>query len=171
MFHGHPHWPIVYSHTGYDVTSYFRPEIIAKLLGEKCRNAASDGFEPNFSWTAWGQRTFKHLLGIISLSNLLDMTSLATYKIQLNTAQKCVKRVRPTKSRITWPLFNVESPHFLQGHQCRPTLQSPDMPSPATFVGHLSKYKKGWKCRRRLRIEFVWRGVLLGHTNWWTSCF
>ena len=45
MLHGH-HAYIVYSHTGYYVTNYFRSEVTAKKTVE---NAASDGFGSNLS--------------------------------------------------------------------------------------------------------------------------
>ena len=39
--------PSVYNHSGYDVTSYFRSEVIDIL--KTVENAASDGFGWNFS--------------------------------------------------------------------------------------------------------------------------
>ena len=61
-----------------------------------------------------------------------------------------------SKSRITRPLRNLESPHL-------PTSSTAirDMTSPATSGRCLSNFEiSGWKCRfRRLRVEFYWRGV------------
>ena len=55
------HTEIVYSHTGYDVISYFRSEVMAKKTDE---NTASDGVGWNFS------RTFK--ARITKLNILID---------------------------------------------------------------------------------------------------
>ena len=33
--------------------------------------------------------------------------------MHLNTAQKCIKRVRPAKGHIIRPLFNAKSPNFI----------------------------------------------------------
>ena len=46
MLHGHPRRYSTLQHTGYDITNYFRSEVIATKTVE---NAASDGFRCNFS--------------------------------------------------------------------------------------------------------------------------
>ena len=87
----------VYSHTGFDDIIYFRSEVIAKKTVE---HTDSDGFGRNFSRTVFkrGLPNFTHFSRTICLINLLDTTSVAPsswFKMQLNTAQKCAKRVRP----------------------------------------------------------------------------
>ena len=44
-------------------------------------------------------------------------------KLQLNTAYKRVKLDQPATSRITWPMFNVESPNFTRTSM--PTYSTP----------------------------------------------
>ena len=92
-----------------------------------------------------GSRNFTRLSGIISLTNLPDITSLAASvgcKMQLNTAQKCVKLARRKKSRIIRPLFSIESPNLAR--TSRPTYYTAasDMTPPAASVRQLSKFKK-----------------------------
>ena len=62
---------LLYSHTGYDVTSYFRSEVNLK---KTVKNATSDDFEWIF-WEQleWESPNYTYLLGIISVIKLPDM--------------------------------------------------------------------------------------------------
>ena len=61
MLNGHPGRHIAYSHTEHDVTSYFRSVFIE--VRKTAENAASDGFESNFSGAAfWPAPPFGGLL-------------------------------------------------------------------------------------------------------------
>ena len=64
------------------------------------------------------------------------------YKLQLNTAQKCVKRVRPAKSRIIWSLFNLESHDFMWIYMPIYSTATPDMTPSTTSGRHFSKFEK-----------------------------
>ena len=102
------HTDLLYSHTGHDVTSYFWSAFIeVQKNGQKCRLRQL--------WVEFLQNR---------LTNLPDVSWLAVSfpggcKMQLNTAQKCIKWVRPIKSWIILPLFNLEAPNFTQ--TSRPT--------------------------------------------------
>ena len=50
-FHRYIHTDMLYSHTGYDVTSYFRSPFIE--VRKTTENVASDGFGSNFSTRKW----------------------------------------------------------------------------------------------------------------------
>ena len=108
----------LYSHTGYDVTSSFWSEVIAK----SCRK-----FRLQWLWVAFLENGLSedpqrlHVYGTISHTISLDMTSLVpssrlqnaiTMQMQnaitlVNTAQKSVRRVRPAKSWIIRSLFKI----------------------------------------------------------------
>ena len=79
-----------------------------------------------------GQQNVTRLVGTISLTNMLLPVGCKT---QLNSAQKCVKRVR-RQSQIIWLSFNVEveSPNFASTSML--TL------STATSGGHLFQFEK-----------------------------
>ena len=98
-FYRNIHTDKVYSHTGYDVTNYFWSEVVAKKTVEKnrLRRLLVEFLKSGLS----NDHEILHAyLGTIGPINGLKMTSPAAsnqLQIQLNTAQKCVKRVRPTK--------------------------------------------------------------------------
>ena len=61
------HADLVYGHTGYDVTSYFRS--VFTEVRKTAEKADSDGFESNFSGTAF---CLPHkLVGILFFSNII----------------------------------------------------------------------------------------------------
>ena len=62
--------------------------------------------------------------------------------MQLNTAQKGAKRVRPATSRIIRPLFNTESPNFTRIFMQTYSSATPNITSSATQGRHLSKFEK-----------------------------
>ena len=61
--------------------------------------------------------------------------------MQLNTAQKCIKRARPANDRIIRSLFNVESPHFVRISMQIYSTATSDMTSSATSGMHLLKFE------------------------------
>ena len=87
---------------------------------------------PQFTWTS--TPTY--------FTTTPDMTSLAASGLLQNTAQKCVKRLRPGKSQITQPLFYILSSLFKL--KSRPTYSTAahDMTSSNTSGRHLSKLDK-----------------------------
>ena len=88
--------------------------------------------------------------------------------MQLNTAQRCAKRVRPEKESKNRPLFNLKSPK--PAGTSVPTLSEavPDKTSPAAFDRHIEVQKRPkmplptalfasilMQCQRRLQISQV----------------
>ena len=133
-------------HTGYDITSDFRSEIIAKNC-RKCRlrrlwlEFLQNGFneDDEIVCTCWGQSASQTCR--IGHNWLL----LVGCKMQLNTAQRCVRWVWPANSRITRPLFNVDSPNCTRTLMPTQSTATPDMTSQATSGRHLSKFEKQLK--------------------------
>ena len=78
MLHGHPiHADIVYSHTGYDVTSYFH-----QSSQKTAANAACDGFGSNFSGAAF---CLPHqLVGFLFSLEISSAFDPIDHKIQLS---------------------------------------------------------------------------------------
>ena len=87
---------LVYSHTGYGITGYFRLEVI--VVRKTTENAASDCFWSNFSRTGYGTiKIFAHLSETIGLTKLLDMTSLAVSCQLQNATKYCARCVIPMR--------------------------------------------------------------------------
>ena len=81
-----------------------------------------------------------------------DFTSC--FRLVAKYKKYCTK-VWPAKSRVIWPPFNIESPHFTL------SIGTQDMTSSATSGRHFSKLEKRPKCcLRRLSVEFYWRCIL-----------
>ena len=108
-----------------------------KFCTKTVENAVADGAWSNFSKTIKARITkFHALIGSASSTELPIMTSLAA--CFRSAAKKWVKWVRPAKSLIVRPLFNLESPNT---GTPMPTYSTAtlDMASPATSGRHLSR--------------------------------
>ena len=76
---------LIYNHIVYDVTDYFRSQIVAKVT---VKNATWVGFGSNFSRTRKARTKFYTLVGPIGLTNLPDITSPAASGLHLWKVEK-----------------------------------------------------------------------------------
>ena len=83
----------LFSHTEYDVTTYFRSEVIAIKLSKIPLPTASGGISRE--WFKRGSPNFTYLSGTISFTNLMDMTLLAASS-RLQNAIKYYTKVHKT---------------------------------------------------------------------------
>ena len=116
---------------------YFRSEVIAE------KNCVGWNFSRTFQ--ARITTLYMCLSGTISPTNVSDMTSRAVSgrvrKMQLNTAQSTRKKlVRPAKSQIIRPLFNIESPNFARTSRPTCSAAKPD----------ITKFEERPKCYTKL---------------------
>ena len=93
-------------------------------------------------------------------------------KIQLNTAQKCVKRVQSTKESINLTIVLRRITYFYMDIHADIVYSHTEYDLTSYLrSAFIEVPKNGRKCRiQRLWVEFQWRGVLPGSTNWWASC-
>ena len=142
-FYRYIHTDILYSHIGYDLNScgnyceetrkcrlrWLHFEFLKNVLSEDCQILQTClGLLASHRCRIW-----HHLLLPVSC------------KMHLNTAEKCMKWVWLTKSLMSRPLFNVESP-YLHGHPCQPSLQPLRMWRHQLHAVWIFKLKNGCKC-------------------------
>ena len=128
---------------------------------------------------------FKHLSRTIGPTNLLDMTPLTASGLLQNATKYCTSVQNGsgrTKSRITRPLFNLESPRLAGTSAPTYSKPTPDMTSQVASSRHISKFEMRHKmlnpsalsplslmqCQRRFRIKL--RGVLPCPNFGWAFC-
>ena len=100
------------------------------------------------------QQSAPHAHKPLDMRSLTASGRLQTPK-QLNTAQKCIKRVRPATSRMIRPLFNTELPNFTLSSMPRHSTATPDMTS---FGRHFSQFEN----RLKMPIYFGFRSRFSG---------
>ena len=99
------------------------------------------------------------------LQNLQDVTSVAAGgQLKMQSIKYCTKvgKTGPTRQR--------DAPNFIA--TSLPIQSYQIWRHQLLLVGIYRSLIKRPKCRlRRLWVEFYWRGVLPGSTNWWASCY
>ena len=160
---------MLYRHTGFDVNSYFRLEVIAKKLSNMLPTTPG-----GISWEHFKQESpnFILLLGTTGLTQLPDMAWLvwlvlawnmtlndwlfdwwidwAACSLLQNAIKYCTK-VHKTgaagRSHIIWPLFNLESPNFARTYAPTYSIAALNMISPVSYSR--SKFENSQNCRLR----------------------
>ena len=130
---------LIYNYTGYDITNYFRSEVIAKKKLSIIPPPLASGRISRERFLARTTIFFK-LIGDNRPHNPAgyDVTISASSRLP-NVIKYCTKvrkRVRTAKSRIIQPLFNLESPNVSRKSVMIRATATLDMTSPAASGRH-----------------------------------
>ena len=115
--------PVQSHHTGYDVTSYFRSDVVANQTAKMPPPISSGQISQELFKR--GSQNFTYLLGTNSFANLLDMTSIAASG-RLQNAIKYSTKMRKKSRRQSIKYFGhcfTQNHQILQLHPRIPSLQ------------------------------------------------
>ena len=123
-----------------------------------------------------GSQNFTELSKTTGTTNVPGATLLVTSGRLQNVIKYCTKLMRKTglagQSQIILLLFNPDSPNVARTFMQTWSTATPDMTSPATSGGHLSKFAK----RPEMPPPTALGRLLVARrfacpTNWWASCW